>query len=168
MFVRIKKHILLTTIIFIVIGVVMGFLLSLFHLRFRFFVLQGFILVSFIGIVAGIIQLISRLDNKHARRGYYVALFATLLGLFVWIWLPLLLFFWGNYEKTEYLYDEKYSAHYDEFLDVYIYYYDYKNFFISGTDIRYEDDYPGAVMGDPIRYRYNEDGTIEVIMGHGG
>lgn len=81
---------------------------------------------------------------------------------------PLLIFFAGTSESTQILDGRRYSARREEFLDIYVDYYDYENFFISGNVMRYEDYYPGCVIGDPIRIRYYEDGTREVIMGQGG
>ncbi|MCR5656861.1 MAG: hypothetical protein K6G06_05295, partial [Butyrivibrio sp.] len=142
--------------------------LSALHLRFRFFMYQGIVIFSVLGIVIGIIQKVRRNENKKVQIAIYVATTATLIFCVIYFFLPLAIFFFGQSEKTAYIDGVKYSAHTDEFLDRYIYYYDYKNFFISENKLKMQDSYPGCIVGDPIRAVYDEHGNKIIIQGNGG
>lgn len=163
-----KQHIFSITI-FVIIGfVLLSRSLALLHLRFRVFVFQVFVVIALLGILIGIIQLIRRQSNKAARAAAYIATVAVLVAGAFFMYLPAVLFFLGQTETTVYIDGVKYSAHTYEFLDRFVYYYDYKNFLISGNVLRMEDDYPGCIIGDPIRTVYDEYGNGTVIQGEGG
>ena len=163
-----KQHIFIITI-FIIIGFAfLSGLLTLFHFRFRFFVYQVLVVMALLGIIIGTIQLIRRQSNKVARTAAYIATGAVLVAVAFFSALPAAIFFLGQTETTVYIDGVKYSAHTDEFLDRYVYYYDYQNFLISGNVLRMEDAYPGCTIGDPIRTVYDENGNGTVIQGQGG
>ena len=164
----IRKHILFTTLILIELSVFSNYVLGLFNLRYRFFVIQIFCLLAFAGIMAGIIQGIRKLNEKKTRLACYIALFVTTFALMVVGFLPLVFFFGATSEKATYLYGDKYSALKSDFIDVTIDYYEYKNFLVSGTEIKYDDFFPVSVNDEPIRSRHYPDGTSEVILGQGG
>ncbi|WP_028236122.1 hypothetical protein [Pseudobutyrivibrio sp. MD2005] len=152
----IKKHVFLSTLIFIAVYVLLHFLLSFFHLRFRFFVLQGAVLISIVGIVGGIILSIHNLSiGENGKTALYLAVGAVTFTLCIVLYLPGLVFFLGQSEATKYVDGVKYSAHTDEFLDRYIYYYEYKNFLMSGNElIIYDAD--GGCTGEAERFIINE------------
>ncbi|SDB66765.1 hypothetical protein [Butyrivibrio sp. INlla16] len=70
--------------------------------------------------------------------------------------------------RLAYIDGMKYSANTSEFLDRFVYYYEYKNFFISGNVLKIMDEYPGFTGPDPIRTVYDENGNGTVVMGRGG
>ena len=152
----IKKHIFISALLFIAGYVILNLLLTLFNLRFRFFVLQAAVLISIVGIVGGIIQLIHNLSiGENGKTALYLAVGAVTFTLCVVLYLPGLVFFLGQSEATKYVDGVKYSAHTDEFFDRYIYYYEYKNFLISGNElIIYDAD--GGCTGEAERFIINE------------
>lgn len=152
----IKAHILVSTLIFIIGYVLMALLLLELKLRFRFFVLQAVVLISIVGIVGGIVQNIHNLSiEEKGKMVLYTAVGAVTFVLCIVSSLPALVFFLGQSEATKYVDGVKYSAHTDEFLDRYIYYYEYKNFLISGNElIIYDAD--GGCTGEAERFIINE------------
>ncbi|WP_155831953.1 hypothetical protein [Butyrivibrio sp. WCD2001] len=163
-----KRHILFETLILIAVFKILNDLLQAHKLRFRFFVIQVVVTLAVIGIIVGIIQLIRRQNNKKARRLAYIATTATIvLGMF-YAFLPITIFYLGERETTAYIDGVKYSANTSEFLDRFVYYYEYKNFFISGNVLKIRDEYPGFTGPTPIRTVYDEDGNGTVVMGQGG
>lgn len=163
-----KTHIFSSTIILIVAYLKLNALLFVQGLRFRFFIHQFIVTIFILGIIIGLIQIIKRNKRQRMRTISYIVLaFAIVLFAFPAA-LPGLIFYLGQTETIAYIDGVKYSVHQDEFLDRYLYYYDYKNFFISGSKLRIEDDYPGCTAGDPIRTVYDKYGHGTVVMGQGG
>ncbi len=123
------------------------------------FLITIFIIIGF-AFLSGLLALF------HLRFRFFV--YQVLVAVAFFSVLPAAIFFLGQTETTVYIDGVKYSAHTYEFLDRFVYYYDYKNFLISGNVLRMEDDYPGCIIGDPIRTVYDEYGNGAVIQGKGG
>ncbi|MCR5657025.1 MAG: hypothetical protein K6G06_06125, partial [Butyrivibrio sp.] len=63
----VRHNILETTVLIIIAFALSAIVLSALHLRFRFFMYQGIVIFSVLGIVIGIIQKVRRNENKKVQ-----------------------------------------------------------------------------------------------------
>lgn len=147
----IPKIILLDTILYTLIIVTLYFILSSFKLMFRewIYIVSAIIIIG--GFVAGIIQLFLKIKEKILRN-VLIGIVIILLLLSVPV-----IFFLGAFSYTpEYIVrkdGKKYVAYVNGFLETNVYYYDYKNIFVVGSQKRIEEDY-GKGGFDPIKDKY--------------
>lgn len=117
----------------------------MFFIRFRLWIAKIIVTLIVIGVVVGIIKLISRIKKKPVRILAIIAALAMLLLSSPYLGFMGLLF----YTKTESVVTidgVKYVAEREEFDNIIIRYYEYKNFLFSDGQIRiYEDRTSGYI-----------------------
>lgn len=137
-FKQIKNHIFISDLIFIGINIFLNFILYLFNIRFRLWVIIFIILISILGLVIGILQLIYLSKNKKLAILFSLLDIIPLLIL-IFIFMPIISFvalFSYKPEHVTTLENNKYVAVVSSFLHVDVDYYDYYGFLLMGTKVK--------------------------------
>ena len=154
----IPKIILLDTCIYILIVVTLYFILAFFKLMFRKCIYIVYAIIIMIGFVIGIIQLLLKIRKKIVKR-VLISIFIILLLLST----PMIYFLGAFAYTPEHVVEKdgkKYIAYVNGFLRTYVYYYDYKNIFVTGNQKRIEEYY-GKGGFDPIENEYGYEYNVE-------
>ncbi len=148
---KIKKYIpriiLLDTIICFLVLAILSLILYFFDLTFRQWVYIVFAILIGIGFIIEVIQLLLKIKNKGIKIGLIIVFIITLL-----ITSPTLCLCAIFYYMPEHVVEKdgkQYVAYVNGFKKTYVYYYDYKNFLISGNKKKIEEYY-GRGGFDPI------------------
>lgn len=156
----IPRSILLDTILYAFIFVALYFILSLFKLMFREWVVIVSAIIIIVGFVIGMIQLLLK-SKKKVVIGVLISIFIVLFLLST----PIIYLFVAFSYKPEHIVvkdEKKYVAYVNGFLRTYVNYYDYINIFVTGSQKRIEEYY-GRGGFDPIKnkeeYKYNIEKT---------
>lgn len=156
----IPRSILLDTILYAFIFVALYFILSLFKLMFREWVVIVSAIIIIVGFVIGMIQLFLK-SKKKVVIGVLISIFIVLFLLST----PIIYLFVAFSYKPEHIVvkdEKKYVAYVNGFLRTYVNYYDYINIFVTGSQKRIEEYY-GRGGFDPIKnkegYKYNIEKT---------
>ncbi len=168
----IPKIILLDTTILVLMYVVLFFILDIFDLTFRKWVLFLFLLVAAAGLIVGVIQLLLKIEKKalkYTLTCIFVALAVT-IGIAT---IPITIFAFADEEHIVELDNVKYVAHVDGWMQTYVHYYEYKGPFVEGNTERIKEYY-GKGGFDPIGSEYtypviqttyyDEDGNIISVI----
>lgn len=129
---KVKSNILLYDFFFIGITVLINFLLYLVNIRLRLWVIVLLFLISIIGFIVGIFQLLA---NQKKYIIIIILLIVALNLLFLPIVGPILIFSYKP-EHTTILDGKKYVAVVSSFLHVDVDYYDYYGFLLMGTKVK--------------------------------
>lgn len=167
---KLKCSILFYVIMFVIIFVLLHFFLKLFNIQFRQWVYYFALLISTLGTLAGIIQLVRKRSKKVKLAFSIIGIIITIFVLI--FWQIILLFFALSYSPEHIIEknNNKYVAYVNSFLQVDVYYYDYINFFLVGNKVRIREDY-GNGGYDPFDgkhdnykpltyYYYDENGQV--------
>lgn len=148
---KLKKSVLLYTIIYICIFVIINLILNAFNMNYREWIyFLSLILVS-IGFDIGIIQLLWKIKKRTVK--------IIAITLFIIILIPCALYtyifciFAYQPEHTVMKDGKKMVAYVNGFMDTYVNYYDYKSFFAVGNKIKIKEYY-GDGGFDPIKNKY--------------
>ena len=152
---KVKRNILIYTIIAFIIFMMIHFFLKLFSIRFRQWVYYTIAALVIIGIVIGFIQM----ANKNSKKvkivlsitGVCVTIFITLF----WEFILLALVFSYTPEHIVTKDGKKYVAYVNSFLRVNVSYYDYINSFLVGDKEKIYEDY-GKGGYDPFDGKHND------------
>lgn len=155
---KIKKHILLISIILLILFIIVTLLLNtVFSVTFRKFVYVIIGILFFVGLIIGIVQT-TKNSKKTSTKIIMTAvitfvLTVTLIFAPLWLFIAAALVFHPEHiiEKD----NQKYVAEVRSFLDVYVYYYDYINPFVQGNTIRIREYY-GDGGYDPFDGEHND------------
>lgn len=152
--VKIKNNLLIYSIAFIIFNIVINFILYLFGLRFRFWILFLIVLISGISLFLGIFKTIKKLvQNKSIFK--IINVFSVAV-IFLIIFPTLNVLLWLNFgsEKLRVLDNKKYiSLNGASLKKRDLFYYDYINPIVVGTKIKVHGDFG-------LKTHYNGEATF--------
>lgn len=152
---KIKKSILFYTIMAVIIFTISHFISKIFNTQYRQWVYLLIFILTLIGTVSGIIQIIK---NKSRKTKIIVAITGSIIIILAILFWQLILLIFASIYKPEHVKTnegEKYVAYVEAFLDTEVYYYDYINFFLVGNKVKIREDY-GNGCYDPFDGNHNE------------
>lgn len=136
---KLKSNILLFDFVFVVVNIIINFVLYLFNVRFRLWVIVFIILISLIGFVVGFFQQAYKLSKNRKK----VIIFSLIVLVFIvslfLLFLPFLSFaavFSYRPQHIVILDNNKYVAVVNSYLYVDVDYYDYYGPLLMGTKVR--------------------------------
>lgn len=149
---KLKGKILVITLIFVLINLILNYLLYLFNIRFRLWVIVLIIAISIIGFIIGMFEQFSKvLENKIKAIGLIILTLVPLIVLIL-IFSPFIFITAAFSYKSEHkvtLYGNEYVAVVNSFIKVDVDYYNYYGPFLMGTKVKVHG-YFGKGGYDPI------------------
>lgn len=149
---KLKGKILVITLIFVLINLILNYLLYLFNIRFRLWVIVLIIAISIIGFIIGMFEQFSKvLENKIKAIGLIILTLVPLIVLIL-IFSPFIFFTAAFSYKPEHkvtLYGNEYVAVVNSFIKVDVDYYNYYGPLLMGTKVKVHG-YFGKGGYDPI------------------
>lgn len=136
---KIKNNIFLTDLIFIIFNIFLNILFYIFNIRFRLWFIIFIIIISILGFVIGIIQLLYKASENKKTIIIFSLLYVVCMIIFIIIVMPFISFvsfFCYRPEHTVILDGKKYVAVVNSFLYVDVDYYDYYGPLLMGTKVR--------------------------------
>lgn len=136
---KIKNNIFLTDLIFIIFNILLNILFYIFNIRFRLWFIIFIIIISILGFVIGIIQLLYKASENKKTIIIFSLLYVVCMIIFIIIVMPFISFvsfFCYRPEHTVILDGKKYVAVVNSFLYVDVDYYDYYGPLLMGTKVR--------------------------------
>lgn len=152
---KVKGNILLYTIIEFIIFIILHFTLKLFNIRFRQWVYYCEALLTIIGMLAGIIQILKTKSKKIKIVSSIIGTFIIIVVTFYWQIILLILAFSYSPEHIITKNGKKYVAYVNAFLHVNVSYYEYINPFLVGNKERIYEDY-GKGGYDPFDGKHDD------------
>lgn len=157
---KFKKSVLFYTIVYTSIFVIINLILNIFDMNYRewIYIVSLFLIGG--GFVIGIIQLLCKIKRKVLR--------IISVVLFIIVLIPISLY---TYVFCVFAYQpehivvkdgNKMVAYVTGFMDTYVEYYDYKNFFFVGNKLKIKEFY-GSGGFDPIENKYGHDYSVVCI-----
>ena len=156
---KIKNNIFIYDLIFIGINILINFILYLLNIRFRLWVIISIVLISFIGFIVGIIQLLYISSNNKKEAIIFSLLGIVPIVILICIFMPIIGFvaiFSYKPEHTTTLDNKKYVAVVTSFLHVDVDYYDYYGPILMGTKVKVHGDF-GKGGYDPFTSSHTPD-----------
>ena len=170
-----RKNILVVTIIYTLLFLVISLILYQFKIMFLQWVYYSTAIILCIGYIVGIFQFLRKIKNKNKILCKLVPVFTTLFYMLIFLSIPIIIFIVIFGHKPEHIVkkeNKKYVAYVYAFLDVNVYYYDYINFFLRGSNPIMNEDYgnggydpftiDGGTIKEPIStyyYKYDSNGN---------
>lgn len=149
---KLKGKILVITLIFVLINLILNYLLYLFNIRFRLWVIVLIIAISIIGFIIGMFEQFSKvLENKIKAIGLIILTLVPLIVLIL-IFSPFIFITAAFSYKPEHkvaLYGNEYVAVVNSFIKVDVDYYNYYGPLLMGTKVKVHG-YFGKGGYDPI------------------
>lgn len=149
---KLKGKILVITLIFVLINLILNYVLYLFNIRFRLWVIVLIIAISIIGFIIGMFEQFSKvLENKIKAIGLIILTLVPLIALIL-IFSPFIFITAAFSYKPEHkvtLYGNEYVAVVNSFIKVDVDYYNYYGPFLMGTKVKVHG-YFGKGGYDPI------------------
>lgn len=136
---KIKNNIFLIDLIFIIFNILLNILFYIFNIRFRLWFIIFIIIISILGFVIGIIQLLYKASENKKTIIIFSLLYVVCMIIFIIIVMPFISFvsfFCYRPEHTVILDGKKYVAVVNSFLYVDVDYYDYYGPLLMGTKVR--------------------------------
>ena len=136
---KIKNNIFLTDLIFIIFNILLNILFYIFNIRFRLWFIIFIIIISILGFIIGIIQLLYKSSENKKTIIIFSLLYVVCMIIFIIIVMPFVSFvsfFCYRPEHTVILDGKKYVAVVNSFLHVDVDYYDYYGPLLMGTKVR--------------------------------
>lgn len=136
---KIKNNIFLIDLIFIIFNILLNILFYIFNIRFRLWFIIFIIIISILGFVIGIIQLLYKASENKKTIIIFSLLYVVCMIIFIIIVMPFISFvsfFCYRPEHTVILDGKKYVAVVNSFLYVDVDYYDYYGSLLMGTKVR--------------------------------
>lgn len=148
---RVKKSILIYTILYTVIFAISHLVLNAFGMNYRegIYFFSAFLIA--IGTIIGIIQLLCKIKNKYVKVILIIVFIMTLIPCSLYAFI--LGIFAYSPEHVVIKNGKKMIAYVNGFMDTYVEYYDYKNFLFVGNKIRIKEYYGNGGF-DPIENKY--------------
>lgn len=149
---KLKGKILVITLIFILINIILNYLLYLFNIRFRLWVIALIVVISIIGFIMGMFEQISKIvENRIKAIGFIILALVPLIVLIL-IFSPFIFVTAAFSYKPEHkvtLYGNEYVAVVNSFIKVDVDYYNYYGPLLMGTKVKVHG-YFGKGGYDPI------------------
>lgn len=136
---KIKNNIFLTDLIFIIFNIFLNIIFYIFNIRFRLWFIIFIIIISILGFVIGIIQLLYKASENKKTIIIFSLLYVVCMIIFIIVVMPFVSFvsfFCYRPEHTVILDGKKYVAVVNSFLYVDVDYYDYYGPLLMGTKVR--------------------------------
>ena len=136
---KIKDNIFLTDLIFIIFNILLNIIFYIFNIRFRLWFIIFIIIISILGFIIGIIQLLYKASENKKTIIIFSLLYVVCMIIFIIIVMPFISFvsfFCYRPEHTVILDGKKYVAVVNSFLYVDVDYYDYYGPLLMGTKVR--------------------------------
>lgn len=136
---KIKNNIFLIDLIFIIFNILLNILFYIFNIRFRLWFIIFIIIISILGFVIGIIQLLYKASENKKTIIIFSLLYVVCMIIFIIVVMPFVSFvsfFCYRPEHTVILDGKKYVAVVNSFLYVDVDYYDYYGPLLMGTKVR--------------------------------
>ena len=160
---KLKKHILLDTIIYILFIIIIYFILKLFNMQYRNWIYYVSFALIIIGTIVGIIQLYRRKGKKFKKTIITLTFIITLIFLIFWQHILFLLALLYTPEHVVIKNDKKYVAHVYSWLDTTVKYYKYVNAFFMGNKAVMKEYYYNVgrdVLDKEIAENYSPSETV--------
>lgn len=154
---KLNKIILIYSVLFAGVFFLLRYILNLFNLEYRRWIFYVFVIILIVGLILGIVQLIKKIKIRSLK--VLCAIMFTALLLFS---TPYAYIIFGLSIREEHIVvknDYKLVAQVDGFKHTRIFYYDYKNLFVQGKQLRLYEYY-GRGGFNPIKYP-SEDYYVE-------
>lgn len=166
-----RINVLLYTIIYLAIYFILKVILSFLNLDYLQWIKNITLIIGIVGIIVGAIQMILKTENKTVKIIIItVLIIISIIGIILG---QLIAFIYISVFVPEHIVikdGQKMVAYVYSFLDVRVEYYEYKNIFIRGNNVIYEEYY-GSGGYDPFdsehkdskaikSYKYDEEGKI--------
>lgn len=150
-----RKNVLLSSLINILVVVLVYFLLKIFNITFRQWVYYFVFAITAIGIIIGSIQ-ISKKRGKITK-AFFIILGIAVVVIIVLFWKIILLVFAFSYKPEHVIIkdNKKYVAYVIAFKQVDVEYYDYINFFLVGNRLKLREEF-GSGGYDPFDDEHND------------
>ena len=136
---KIKNNIFLTDLIFMIFNILLNIIFYIFNIRFRLWFIILIIIISILGFIIGIIQLLYKASENKKTIIIFSLLYVVCMIIFIIIVMPFISFvsfFCYRPEHTVILDEKKYVAVVNSFLYVDVDYYDYYGPLLMGTKVR--------------------------------
>ena len=160
---KLKEHILLDTIIYILFMIITYFILKLFNMQYRNWIYYVSLSIIIVGTIVGIIQLYRRKEKIFKRTIIALTLIVGLAFLVFWQYILFFLALLYTPEHVVIKDNEKYVAHVHYWLDTTVEYYEYINLFLMGNKKRSSEHYYNIgrdVLDKEISGKYTPSETI--------
>lgn len=136
---KIKNNIFLTDLIFMIFNIFLNIIFYIFNIRFRLWFIILIIIISILGFIIGIIQLLYKASENKKTIIIFSLLYVVCMIIFIIVVMPFISFvsfFCYRPEHTVILDGKKYVAVVNSFLYVDVDYYDYYGPLLMGTKVR--------------------------------
>lgn len=160
---KLKEHILLDTIFYILFIIIVYFILKLFNMRYRNWIYYISYALIIIGTIAGIIQLYRRKGKTFKKSIIVLTFIVVLIILVFWKYILFVLALLYTPEHVVIKDDEKYVAHVHSWHDTTVEYYEYVNLFFMGNKKAMKEHYYNIgrdVLDKEIAGKYTPSKTI--------
>ncbi len=164
-FKKLRKSALLYTVIYICILITTDYILNIFNMNYREWVLILSFILIVIGFIVSIIQFICKINNKIIKIVTSIVFIIILMPCAFYTFM----FCSIGYEEEHVVIkdDKKMVAYVHNFMETYVRYYDYKSFLTKGAEPRIEEYYGNGGF-DPIENNhpvisvkyYDENGNV--------
>lgn len=137
-----KKNILFYSVIYLIVFILLGIILSIFGIKYRQYINYFSIILILTGTIVGLIQIIIKTKSNMTK--ICIALYITSVIGLIGVFYPIIaLTFYGLFPPEHIIEkdNKKYVAYEHSFLDTRVEYYDYINFLLAGNKIRIEEYY---------------------------
>lgn len=148
---KLRKNILMYTIIYICTFIIINLILNIFNMNYREWIYLVSLILIGMGLVIGVIQLLCKIKKKIVKIIAIILFIIVLIpcGLYTYIFC----IFAYQPEHVVMRDGKKMVAYVNGFMDIYVEYYDYKNFFAVGNKLKIKEYY-GDGGFDPIKNKY--------------
>lgn len=148
---KLRKSVLMYTIIYICIFVTINIILNAFNMNYREWIYFLSLVLISIGFVIGIIQLLWKIKNKIVKIISFILFIIVLIPCVLYTYIFCI--FAYQPEHIVMRDGKKMVAYVNGFMDTYVEYYDYKSSFTVGNKLKIKEYY-GEGGFDPIKNKY--------------
>ncbi len=161
---KIKSNILYTAIMSFIIFMIVHFFLKLFHIQFRTWVYYCVALLTMLGILLGIVQILITKSKKVKIivfiTSIIIVIAITMVQIFLKPSMGLILVFLYRPEHIVWKDGNRYVAHVSSFFEVHVSYYDYMGPFLMGNTKKIYENY-GKGGYDPFDGKHDKTKPIQ-------
>lgn len=137
-----KKNILFYSVIYLIVFILLGIILSIFEIKYRQYINYFSIILILTGTIVGLIQIIIK-STSNITKICIMLCITCIIGL-IGVFYPIIALTFYSLFPPEHIIEKdnkKYIAYEYSFLDTRVEYYDYINFLLVGNRIRIEEYY---------------------------
>lgn len=159
-FYKLRKNILFYTILYLLAFVIINIILNAFDMNYREWIYFLSLILIGVGFITGIIQLLCRIRKKNLK---IIAIILFIIVLIPCLFYTYIFVIFAYQPEHIVMRDgKKMVAYVNGFMDTYVEYYDYKNFFIVGNKLKIKEYYGNGGF-DPIENKHGQNYPIILL-----